>query len=301
MIMLPQAIMIVKPIRFSKEDFLQHIKPLLIFSISVIAVSLYTVFDKTLIGILSNKENVAFYEYSNKIINIPKTVIGVVGIVMFPRACKLANEGKISEQKKYIDYSFLLTAFIGMGSIFGLCAISKEFALIYYGEEFSICGDIIMSLSPLIFIIGIGDILRTQYMIPNHMDKQFNFCIILNAIINVILSTSLIPIIGIYGAIVGTISAEVFGVIYQFLICKKFIKISECIKITLPFVGLGFFMFLLIKILGTYITDGVIGLFIKIVTGGMCYIIVSSIYLFVYKREMWILIIKKIPGLKKFV
>ena len=60
-------------------------------------------------------------------------------------------------------------------------------------------------------------------------------------------------------------------------------------------------MFLLIKILGTYITDGVIGLFIKIVTGGMCYIIVSSIYLFVYKREMWILIIKKIPGLKKFV
>ena len=63
MVMLPQAIMIVKPIRFSKEDFLQHIKPLLIFSISVIAVSLYTVFDKTLIGILSNKENVAFYEY----------------------------------------------------------------------------------------------------------------------------------------------------------------------------------------------------------------------------------------------
>lgn len=45
-------------------------------------------------------------------------------------------------------------------------------------------------------------------------------------------------------------------------------------------------MFLLIKILGTYITDGVIGLFIKIVTGGMCYIIVSSIYLLYTKRNV---------------
>lgn len=298
MIMIPQAVMLVKPIKFSKQDFIQHLKPLLVFSISVIAVSLYTVFDKTLLGILSTKENVAFYEYSNKIINIPKTVIGVVGTVMFPRACKLASEGKVREQKKYIDYSFLLTAFIGMGAIFGLLAVAKEFAIVYYGVEFEICGNIIMALSPLIFIIGIGDILRTQYMIPNHMDKQFNFCIILNAIINVILSASLIPVIGIYGAIIGTISAELFGIIYQFVLCKKFVKIKECFKITIPFLGIGFLMFLLIKVSDIWISDGIKGLFIKMMLGGLFYIVTSSIYLCFFKREIWQIFVKKIPVLR---
>ena len=101
-VMLPQAIHLVPWMRFARKDMKRHIKPLLVFSISVIAVSLYTVFDKTLLGLLTNKENVAFYEYSNKIITIPKTIIGVVGTVMFPRACRLAARGDSAGQRKYI-------------------------------------------------------------------------------------------------------------------------------------------------------------------------------------------------------
>ncbi|NCB40243.1 MAG: lipoate--protein ligase family protein, partial [Erysipelotrichia bacterium] len=37
-----------------------------------------------------------------------------------------------------INYSFIIAAFIGMGSVFGLAAVADQFALIYYGEEFAI-------------------------------------------------------------------------------------------------------------------------------------------------------------------
>lgn len=287
-IMFPQAIRVVKPIRFSKEDAMQHIKPLLMFSISVIAASLYTVFDKTLLGIMTTKENVAFYEYSNKIVNIPKVIIGVVGTVMFPRACKLANAGDVKGQKKYIDYSFLITAAIGMGSIFGLLAIGKPLAIFYYGESFSICGIVIMALSPLIFIIGIGDIIRTQYMIPNHMDKQFNICILLNALVNIILSTTLIPIIGIYGAVIGTISAEVFGIVYQMILCKKFIKPEEIIKISIPFTIAGGIMFCVIRLLGHFLSDGLGTLLIDVLIGTGIYILIVCIYFAVFRKDFWI-------------
>mgnify|MGYP002622092107 CR=1 FL=1 len=70
-IMIPQAVRLVKPIYVSKSEVRNHIKPMLMLSVSVIAISLYTVFDKTLIGLITTKENVAFYEYANKIINIP--------------------------------------------------------------------------------------------------------------------------------------------------------------------------------------------------------------------------------------
>ena len=129
-IMIPQAVKAVRPIKFTKEDVRKHIKPLLVFSISVIASFMYTVFDKTLLGIMSTKENVAFYEYSNKIVNVPKTIIGVTGTVMFPRACRLAAEGNVAGQKKYIKYSYFITSFLGMASLFGLMGIADTFSIV---------------------------------------------------------------------------------------------------------------------------------------------------------------------------
>lgn len=286
-VMLPQAIKIVPPIRFSRKDMVRHIKPLLVFSISVIAVSLYTVFDKTLLGILTNKDNVAFYEYSNRIITIPKTIIGVVGTVMFPKACRLAARGDVVGQKKYINYSFWLTAIIGMGSIMGLIAIGEQFAVIYFGEAFKICGRVIMALSPLIYIIGIGDIIRTQYMIPNHMDKMFNICILLNAIVNIILSTSLIPVIGIYGAVIGTVSAELFGIVFQLIICRKFIKITDILRTAIPCILAGAVMLLGIRVMQTYLEPSLLSLCVEIVIGILIYGILMVMYFFIFQRNLW--------------
>ena len=89
---------------------------------------------------MSTKENVAFYEYSNKIVNVPKTIIGVTGTVMFPRACRLAAEGNVAGQKKYIKYSYFITSFLGMASLFGLMGIADTFSIVYYGESFNIYG-----------------------------------------------------------------------------------------------------------------------------------------------------------------
>ena len=47
---------------------------------------------------------------------------------------------------------------IDLHQSFGLLAISDQFALLYYGEEFAVCGDIIAMMSPLILIIAIGEL-----------------------------------------------------------------------------------------------------------------------------------------------
>lgn len=286
LVMIPQAIKLVKPIKFSRKDMLCHVKPLLVLSISVIAVSLYTVFDKTLLGIMTPKENVAFYDYSNKIINIPKTIISVIGTVMFPRACKLAQIGDNAGQKKYIEYSLLLTVIIGIGSIFGLLAIATPFSIFYYGESFSICGNIIKALSPLILIIGVGDVIRTQYMLPNHMDRHFNICIFLNALVNIIISILLIPSLGIYGAVIGTICAELFGLIYQIVLCRKFIYISDILRILIPFVFIGVVMFFVIRCCQIYINESMRGLMISILIGGCTYIFFTLLYFVFFKKEI---------------
>ncbi len=298
-IMIPQAIKIVKPIQFSVKDFKPHIEPLLIFSIAIVAATLYTVFDKTLLGILSTKENVAFYEYSNRIISVPKVVISVIGTVMYPRACKLAAQGDVLGQKKYINYSLFLIAFIGIGSIFGLFAIADLFAIVYYGKAFSVCGKIIITLSPLIFIIGIGDVIRTQFMIPNGLDKQFSFCIIMSGVANIILSVILIPEIGIYGAVIGTITAEVIGLLYQLFLCRKFITVNNIINISLPFVFIGFVMYSAITGISSFLPYDIYGLVMELIVGAVVYLLFTMLYIFEYRKDLWLLLITKLTSLKR--
>ena len=286
-LMLPQAFKMVPPIRVSKADIIPHIKPLLLFSVSVIASALYTIFDKTLLGLLSTSANVAFYEYAYRIVAIPQTFIGIIGTVMLPRACRLVEAQKADEQKKYISYSFFLSSFIGMGAMFGIYAVAEKLAIVYYGEAFEPCGKIMMALAPLSYIVGTGSILRSQYLVPNGIDKQYNLCIIYNAIINLVLSAALIPILGVYGAVVGTLAAEIFGLVYQTVLCRKIEAWKGILKTLIPFACLGAMMFGFIKILSRWLTVSVRSLIIEIVAGAMFYVVASLVYMLIFKKEIW--------------
>lgn len=285
-VMIPQAFKLVKIINFSASDIIKHIKPIVVFAIAVIASTLYTTFDMTLLGILTNKENVAFYNYANQIISIPNVLIGVLGTVMFPKACKLAADGDKEGQKRYIDYSVIFTAIISMGAIFGLLAVADLLSVVYYGEAFAVCGGIMKALSPIIYIIGMGSIVRTQYMIPNGMDKEYTLCIIYNAIINLVLSISLIPILGVYGAVIGTVSAESFGMIYQMVLCKKFIKISDVLKSTLPYMFIGIVMYSVLWIIDLICGKSIWTLIIQVIVGMGIFAILVIWYIFAFNKDL---------------
>ena len=171
-----------------------------------------------------------------------------------------------------------------MASIFGIFAIADEFVIIYYGNQFAECGEIIKIFAPLIFIIGAGDIIRTQYLIPNKMDKEFNMCILMNAIINIVLSMSLIPLWGIYGAVIGTISAEIFGFIYQIKLSKTYIMYGEIVKSCFPFLIIGGIMYMIMKLLSEIVQKSVIGMMIKIFIGALVYLVGAFIWFLKNRR-----------------
>ena len=299
-LLLPFASTFLKPIRFSKNDFTAHIKPLFIFSISVVAVSLYTVFDKTLLGLLSSVDNVAYYEYANKIVALPRTFITIIGTVLYPRACKLSSAGKSNEQKNLMIVSFYVVFLIGFASLFGFASISKQFAALYFGEEFMVSGEVMIAMCALPTIIGLGDVIRMQYLIPNHFDKEYIICIVLNAIVNIVLSLILIPVIGVYGAVVGTTAAELFGLVFQMIICRKFISPVVILKSSFPFALIGFLMFGFLRIVSESLGEGLVSLIITIFVGAFIYLFASAIYTFFFQRDIWrLIVITLLKGKKK--
>ncbi|MDY4671348.1 MAG: oligosaccharide flippase family protein [Oliverpabstia sp.] len=156
LVLFPQVFTAIPPIKFSMQNAKEHIRPLLTLFAAVVAATLYTVFDKTLLGLLATKESVAYYEYSDKIINIPKTFIAIISTVLYPKACQYAGAKDYDGMQSNMEKSVTVTGLIGFAAFFGLLSIADQFALLYYGDEFAVCGSIISMMCPLILIVGIG-------------------------------------------------------------------------------------------------------------------------------------------------
>lgn len=298
-VLIPRAIKLIPVIRFQKNDMVMHIKPLFVFAVSVFAVSLYTIFDKILLGLMTVEDNVAFYEYANRIISLPKTFIIIIGTVMFPRACRLAAEGDIQGQRRYLGYSLKYTYFLGMASLFGLLAVSKKLAVLYYGNDFAETGTIMMSMVAIPVVVGLGDIIRTQYMIPNGLDKQYTICIILNAVINLVLSATLIPIIGVYGAVIGTCAAELFGCLFQCYLCRRYVPAKEIFTPSIPYIVAGIVMYIFIRIVMLFTNNTIVSLLLEVISGGMLYLLLLSFYLRRYDRLFWNELLSRVPILNR--
>ena len=299
-VLFPQVFSAIPPICFSRQNIKSHLKPLFTLFAAVVAVTLYTVFDKTLLGIMLTKESVAYYEYSDKIINIPKAFILIISNVLFPKACKFAKTENYIGLHKNMEKAVAVTCIIGCIACFGFGAVAGQFALLYYGEEFAICGEIISMMCPLILIIGIGETIRSQYIYPLNMDASMVKILFLNAGVNLVLSALLIPSCGIKGAVIGTIAAEVMGLVIETYIVRNYLSVKWLIFQCLPFVIIGAIMFMIIKSVEVIAGNGWLSLGIKTFVGTIVYCISTLIYLFFFKKNMFNMVVKEVRSrLKK--
>ena len=271
LLLVPYAVKAVPPIKISIKDCFKHIKPLLILLIAVLASSIYSIFDKTLLGWLSTTDNVAIYEYSNRIILVPRSIAIVIGAVMYPKSCWLVSNGEFKKQDKLFSLSLLFVNFISFGAIFGLMAVSNSFAIIYYGEDFSLCGGVMMALTPTIFTVAFSDIVRNEYLIPLHKDKEYVLGQVFGAILNLCLSTLLVIMFGIYGAVLGSVISELFVMCYQTFLCRKYLDFGSIIKNTIPFIVCGAVMWILCFYLSNFFSNRLWLLIAQVVVGAIVY------------------------------
>ncbi len=277
-VVMPQVLAVLPPIHVTKEDMWEHIKPLLTLFLAVIAVSLYTVFDKTLLGLLSTKDNVAFYEYSDKIVRVPITFIAMIGTVLFPRSCRYAEENNFGKLSENFSICLTVASFIGFTASFGIASVADSFAVLYYGEDFAVCGSVMVSMCPLILVIGLGDAVRSCYIYPLKHDSTMVKIVTINAVVNLILSALLIPVLGIYGAVIGTVSAELTGFCLQIWLYRKYVSVKDYVTAALPFLVIGVIMYAGVKLVAHYIDGSIVALIVQVAVGAVIYCGLSFVY-----------------------
>lgn len=262
----------------SFKNIAKHFKQNFVLFIPVIAVSIYKMMDKVFLGEMSSMSQVGYYENAERIITIAATMITAVGTVMMPRTAKLISEDRVKESIQYLDKSMLIVIAYCNAVVFGVISVAKEFAVVFYGEKFEMTGTIMCYLAITVLFLGCGNVIRTQYLIPNKMDKIFINSAILGAGVNVIINSLLIPSLEAIGAAIGTIFAEFIVLLYQSIYCKGKINFVKYCKWEFVFSCIGVLMMGLIYIIPP-IENSILHLFIQIIIGGLFYTIFSVLYI----------------------
>ena len=267
----------VKIKRVTFSEIKNHLIPNLTLFIPVIAISLYTIMDKVMLGALSTMTEVGYYESSNKLTSIPAMAITSLGTVMLPRMSNLIANGKKKEAMKYIQKSLIISVLLSSSMAFGLSSVSKEFVPLFYGQGFNKCADIITILVLSSIFISWANVIRTQYLIPNKKDKIYIVSVFLGAIVNIVINLLLIPYFQALGASIGTLCAEFSVCAYQTYMVRNEIKVWRYFKQSLPLLISGVIMYIGVVNV-PFMSSNLITLIIKILVGVFIFLFFVLLY-----------------------
>ena len=230
-----------------------------------------------MIGALASEAELGYYEYADKIIQIPGLIFTAIGAVMLSKMSYVYHN-ESERATKLLSFSMDLTFLISTACMFGVLAVTDEFVLIYYGENFISSGPILMCLVPTIIIYGWANVLRMQYIIPNNLDMIYIKATFAGAAVNLLLNFLFIPKFLGVGAAYGTVAAQLtVALFYTFSINKK-LPFKSYVRNNLILCLIGFVMFCIVKAVQQFHPVSLFYLILDILIGAVSYGILVFIY-----------------------
>lgn len=280
---LKNKVYFIKP---QKEAVLAHLKPNLYLFLPVIAVSLYKIMDKIMLGIIVDEIQVGYYELSERIIQLPMVLVSSLGTVMLPRMCNLVIKDK-ALGVRFLEISIICAMFFSSSMSFGIMAISKEFVPLFYGNNFETCITLFLILLPSCPFLAFANVIRTQYILPNHLDTIYLKSVFFGALVNILANLIFIPCLKAVGAAIGTLCAEIVVCIYIILKVRRQLNVIRYIQMSLPFIFSGIILFFALYNCDFNISCNLTRIIIKIILGIIIYIATAGIQLIIFKNKLW--------------
>ena len=273
---------------FDTKIIKKNLHPIVLLFLPQVAISLYVVLDRTLLGLLGSYSDVGIYEQGQKLTSILLTVVSSLGAVMLPRVANLLSERKEKEAQNMVKFSFILYNLIIFPMIFGLIAINEVFVKLFLGQNFQDVKYVLYIIVFNIMFIGWTNILGYQVLVVRNKNKEFMLSTTIPAIVSVAVNITVIPFFGYIGASITSVVVEflVFAIQWYYsrnIINKNLLFNKDLAKIICSSLVM-FGVVMLCKIMLGF--DGIVGLVIYLVVGGISYLAMIFLLKTVNIREM---------------
>lgn len=272
-------------------NVIKHLKATIILFIPQIAIQIYTVLDKVMIGIIiSNKSEVGYYEQAQKVVKMLLTLITALSTVIVPRVANEYKKGNMVVVWHYIEKSLKIVGMLAIPMIIGLFLVSDNFVPLFFGKGYEKVGLLMCIISPILLFIGTSSTIGNQYLLATKKEKKFTISVISGAIMNFIMNLLLIKKYGALGASISTVIAEAFVTVIQIYYLSREFNIFPVLKKILKYLLMGCIMFIVCYPIRFIVDNNLLILVFTAILG----IITYGIMLVIFKEEEIMNIINKI-------
>ena len=213
-------------LRLSFKDCWKHTKGAMVFFLGGIIVSLYTNLNGVMVGALGTMAAVAFFTTGNKIVNFVMTVLGAVASSIMPRMAFLIKSGDEAEALDLQRKTLNLLYYIAIPVTVGMIVLAHPLIMLFGGAEFKPAVLVMQILSPLLVIITLSQFLSNQILVPLHLEKYNNYCVLGGAFVNMVLNVCLIPKLAEIGVSLSVLCSEFVVTAMFFYYASKHMKLT---------------------------------------------------------------------------
>jgi O-antigen/teichoic acid export membrane protein len=180
-------------ITFRNLDLKQHLKPFFTVGLYLIVTSMYTSFNIGFLGFVSSTTSVGYYSTASKLFSIILGFFSALNMVLMPRLSSLMVKDDQQEFMKLINKSFNFVAIFCFPIIMCGSALAAPIIHIAAGQGFNgaiICFKLIL---PLIFVLGVAQILANQILMTIKKDNELLIASVIGGVIGLVLNILLVP------------------------------------------------------------------------------------------------------------
>lgn len=269
-------------------DIKKHFIPALSLFLPQVAMQIYLVLNKTMLGYFSSTDEVGFFDSADKIVRMALTVVTAMGVVMLPRVSNTFAKGDNQKVKDYLNISLDFASYLSFPMMFGLAGIAIEFTPWYFGLEFIKTGWLIILISPIVVFIAWSSVLGTQYLMPIGKVRIFTLSVTIGAIINFALNLLLIHNFHSEGTAISALVAEFAVTFVELCFVWKQIEIKKITHSVGKYLVASLFMYIAIRCIGVLMNVGIRTTLLQILIGipiyfGLLFLMKSQINNKVFK------------------
>ena len=257
-----------------------------------IAIQIYTVLDKTMIGVMTGSplEN-GYYEQAEKVVKMSLTIVTSLGTVMLPRIAYAYAHKDYETIRTSMMRSYRFVWFLTVPMFCGFIAVSNNFVPWFFGPGYDKVVPLMQILSGLVIAIGLSNVTGIQYMLPTNQQNKLTLTVVCGAVVNFALNLFLIPMMQSIGAAIASLIAEITVTAVQFYIVRNVFSIAQIGQLSIKYLFSGLIMFAVTYPLSIYLKPGITHTFITIAAGCLIYAGIllltkdSMLYMFISKIQ----------------
>lgn len=209
--------------QLKKLQLRQHLKPIFIFFGSSIAISIFTMLDTTMLGMLSDDTQVGYYSASIKVVHLIRNLFPAIFTVMFAQMSIMVNENNQDRLRELINKTLCLIMCLSFPIISGLFILARPVIFLLAGTNYMPAVSTMYTMIPLIFFSSVSGFLGGNVLNSQGKEKTYLCCVIIGAVSDFVLNFLLIPKHGSLGAGIATITTEIIIFILYIFINKRFV------------------------------------------------------------------------------